>query len=100
MRKTRFCISVFFFLSGITFSAQGQKTITGNFTNYHFPALVRAIETQTYYHIYYDSTETDSLEINANVNQISLQEFFNIIFKNTDIHYAFGTDNQVFISKR
>ena len=100
MRKLQFCISVFFFLSGITLSAQDQKTITGDFSGYRFPALIRIIESQTPYHIYYDSTETDSLEINTNVNQMSLQQLFDIIFKNTDVHYAFGTDNNVFISKR
>ena len=100
MRKFQFCISVIFFLSVTNLSAQDNKTITGDFNGYRFPALVRSIESQTSYHIYYDSTETDSLEINLTADQLSLQQLFDIIFKNSDIHYAFGTGNDVFVSKR
>ena len=80
--------------------AQGQNTITGDFSDYKFPQLVRVIESQTSYHIYYDSTETDSLEINVHPKQMSLQHLFDLIFKGTDIFYAFGTENEVFVSKR
>jgi hypothetical protein len=100
MRLIRHCILIIFCLSCLTVSAQDQKLITGNFTGYRFPQLVREIETQTSYHIYYDSTETDSLEINLVANQQSLQQVFDIVFKNTDIHYALGTGNSVFVSKR
>jgi outer membrane receptor protein involved in Fe transport len=100
MRLLRFGISVFFCLSSLFLAAQDQKTITGDFKDLRFPELVRAIESQTSYHIYYDSTETDSLEINISAHQMSLQRLFDLIFKDTDIHYAFGNGNGVFITKR
>lgn len=90
MRLIQSCLPVIFCLSCFTLSAQDQKLITGNFTGYHFPRLVQEIESQTPYHIYYDSTETDSIEINLNANELTLQQVFDIIFKNTDIHYALG----------
>src|SRR6202035_2888165 len=93
-------IFVIFCISCYSVSAQDQNLITGNFAGYNFPRFVREIEAQTPYHIYYDSTETDSLEINLNADRQSLQQAFDIIFKNTNIHYALGTGNNVFVSKR
>jgi hypothetical protein len=81
-------------------TAQNQKLISGNFAGYHFPQLVREIEKQTSYHIYYDSTDTDSLEIKLNANEMTLQQVFDAVFKGTDVHYAVGNENNVFVSKR
>src|SRR5450755_646133 len=100
MRSFRTYLFVILCMSGMAAEAQDQKTITGNFTGYRFPQLVREIETQTSWHIYYDSTETDSIEINLNANQLSLQQVFDNIFKNTDFHFALGTGNSVFVSRR
>lgn len=100
MIPIRCCLFVILCMSFLTLSAQEQKLISGNFSGYRFPRFVREIEAQTSYHIYYDSTETDSIEISLNVNQQTLQQVFDIIFKNTDIHYAIGNGNSVFVSKR
>src|SRR6478672_11912894 len=100
MRLIQYIVIVIFCFSGLTLCGQDQQLITGNFSGYRFPSLVREIEKQTSWHIYYDSTETDSLEINFTANRISLQQVFEIVFKNTDIHYAWGKDNSVFVSKR
>src|ERR1700676_557266 len=100
MRMFHHCLLVILSLSCLTTLAQDQKLISGNVAGYHFPQLVREIEKQTSWHIYYDSTETDSLEINLNANRLSLHEVFDMIFKTTDIHYAMGTSNTVFVSKR
>src|SRR6516164_4195605 len=98
MRKFQIWLPVFLCISLLTLQAQAQNTITGDFTDYKFPQLVRVIESQTYYHIYYDSTQTDSLEINVHAKQMNLQHLFDLIFKGTDIYYAFGADNEVFVS--
>ncbi|HEX3080127.1 MAG TPA: TonB-dependent receptor, partial [Puia sp.] len=100
MRLFQYIAIVIFCFSQLSLCGQDQQLITGNFTGYQFPSLVREIEKQTFWHIYYDSTETDSLEINFTANRISLQQVFDIVFKNTDLHYAWGTDNSVFVSKR
>ena len=100
MNKIRFYISLVFFISCFTLKAQERKLINGQFSGIRFPQLVREIETQTSWHIYYDSLETDSLEINVTANQISLQQLFGIVFKNTNIHFAFGTGNDVFVTKQ
>ena len=90
MRLIQSCLPVIFCLSCFTVTAQDQKLITGNFTGYRFPRLVRKLNHKRSYHIYYDSTETDSIEINLNANELTLQQVFDIIFKSTDIHYAVG----------
>ena len=72
MRKFQLCILVILCLSCFTAMAQNQKLISGNFAGYRFPQLVREIEKQTSYHIYYDSTDTDSLEINLNANELTV----------------------------
>jgi hypothetical protein len=100
MRTSRACIFMLICLSSLGVSAQDNKTISGNFTNYTFPRLVREIEAQTPYHIFYDSAETDSLEINLAADRSTLQQVFDLVFKNTDIHYAIGNNNSVFVSKR
>src|SRR4051812_3516787 len=100
MRLIQYSITALFCLSFFASSAQDQNLISGNFSGYRFPSLIREIEKQTSWHIYYDSTETDSLEINFTADHLSLKQVFDIIFKNTDIHYAFGSDLNVFISRR
>jgi hypothetical protein len=100
MRRIQLCVLVIFCISGFTVSAQDQKLITGNFAGYRFPQLVREIEKQTPYHIFYDSLDTDSLEINLNANELSLNQVFDAVFRGTDVHYALSSGNQVFVSKR
>jgi hypothetical protein len=100
MSKIQLCVFLCFYLSCFNVSAQRQELISGNFTGYQFSRLVQEIESQTLYHIYYDSTQTDSLKIDLNANQLSLRQVLDTIFKNTNIHYAIATGNNVFVSKR
>src|SRR5882757_237424 len=100
MNKFRFHIFLILCLSCSTLKAQEQKLITGNFTGIRFPQFVREVETQTSYRIFYDSAETDSIVINLNANQLTIQQVFDIVFKNTNIHYAIGTGNDVFVTKQ
>src|ERR1700688_1326578 len=100
MRQFQLCVLIILCLSCFTVSSQNQKLITGNFAGYRFPQLVREIEKQTSYHIYYDSTDTDSLEINMNATQLTLQQVFDAVFRGTDVHFALSSDNNVFVSKR
>ncbi|MEJ0083377.1 MAG: secretin and TonB N-terminal domain-containing protein [Puia sp.] len=100
MRKFQLCILVILCLSCFMATAQNQKLISGNFTGYHFPQLVREIEKQTSYHIYYDSTDTDSPRISLNANELTIQQVFDAVFKSTDVHYAVAAGDNVFVSKR
>jgi CarboxypepD_reg-like domain/TonB-dependent Receptor Plug Domain len=100
MRIFQYCLFLFLCIISLAVSAQDQNLISGNFSGYRFPQLVREIEKQTSYHIYYDSLDTDSVEINLTANRMSLQQIFDVIFKNTNVHYALGNGENVFISKR
>ena len=100
MRTIRLAISVLFCLCCGIIYGQDQQTITGDYHQISFPELVRVIESQTSYHVYYDSTETDSLQIQVSAHHMTVQRLFDLIFRDTDIHYAFGTGNAVFVTKR
>ncbi len=100
MNSVRIFLFFIVFLPCIHLNAQTQNVISGQFNNMHFPRLVQEIEAQTSYHIYYDSTETDSLDININADRFSLQQVFDIVFKNTPIHYSVGNNNEVFVTRQ
>jgi hypothetical protein len=100
MKIFRYIFIVIIILCQRSANAQATEFITGNFNGYHFPGLVREIERQTPWHIYYDSTETDSIEVNLIANHQTLTEVLDIVFRNTDFHYAITKSNEVFVSKR
>ncbi len=100
MRLFPFCFFLLLGFSVLSATAQDQKSISGNFNGISFPQLVREIETQTDWHIYYDSAETDSIEIILRADRLSLQQVFDIVFKNTDIRYSLSADHTVFVSRR
>src|SRR5580692_273668 len=100
MRQFPFGLIIIFSLSFLSAQSQDQKSITGDFNNISFSQLTREIEAQTNWHIYYDSSETDSIVINLHADHLSLQQVFDAVFKNTDIHYSVTDDNAVFVSKR
>ena len=85
---------------GFAAFTQDQKLISGNFTGYRFVQFVQEIESQTPYHIFYDSADTDSLELQLNANGLTIQEIFDTIFKHTNIRYTLGPENQVFVTKQ
>ena len=86
-------------LTGFLVKGQDKQLITGNFSGYDFPSLVRDIESQTNYYFYYDSTETDSIEINLRADHLSLQQVLETVFRSTDFHFIIRNAYQVFISK-
>src|SRR4029077_5645359 len=87
-------------ICGFASFAQDRQLISGNFDGYRFSQLVREIENQTRYHIYYDSADVDSLEIHLNASELTISELFDSVFKNTQIRYSLGPENQVFVTKQ
>src|SRR5664279_806567 len=85
-------------LFGFKATAQNKQLITGDFIGYRFPKLVQEIELQTDYYFYYDSTETDSIEINLHADHLSLQQVLDAIFAGSDLHYTIRDDKYVMVS--
>lgn len=78
--------------------AQDQARISVQLSNASFEELVKVIESQTSYHLYYDRRSTDSLQINLNINSESLSGVLRRVFENT--HYSFSVYQQsVFITQ-
>jgi hypothetical protein len=99
MRNSFYYIVLGFLLTGFGANAQEKRMISGNFSGFDFPRLVQAVESQTDYYFYYDSTETDSIKITLSADHLALQQVLDSIFENTDVHYTIRNGNKVFITK-
>ena len=100
MRNCSLYIFIICLMPCIRASGQDQKKITGNFQGYSFSRMAKEVEQQTHYHFYYDPTETDSLQLNINADQLTLSQLLGRIFKDTDFHFALDANGNVFISRR
>jgi TonB dependent receptor/CarboxypepD_reg-like domain/TonB-dependent Receptor Plug Domain len=99
MKKGCYHIIICFLLATLSVSAQDKQMITGNFSGYHFQQLVHDIESQTDYFFYYDSTETDSLQINLVADHLTLKQVLDTVFQNTGFHFTMRNGDKVYISK-
>lgn len=75
-----------------------EKTVSINLTNEKFSTLARQIEQQTSYHIYYQSSWTDSLSITLNVSNEKVSRVLEIAFSDSDLQFTFVEEN-VYITK-
>lgn len=83
--------TLFLLLAFTTVSAQKGNTISGNFTG-TFDALVKGIEQQTSYKIFYDHFQTDSITINVNASNDPVEKVLDAAFLGTELHYSvYGT---------
>jgi hypothetical protein len=78
--------------------AQKQELVTGEFSGITFKEFVTRIESQTDYHVFYKPVWTDSLSINFSVDQKKINEVFDLLLKDTDLHYAIS-DHNIYITK-
>ncbi len=97
----RLLYGTLFFLSlGLCSRAQDGQRISGNYSGISFDKLVHEIESQTHYFFYYDSTETDSLQITLVANALTLQQLLDLVFKNTDLQFSVRDGKKVFVSRQ
>lgn len=91
MRKLPLLIflNLFFLITGIAASAQsGSKRVSLELKGARIDSLVTELETQTGYHFYYDPAQFDSLQISISVSNVSLQKVLELVFANTEYHFA------------
>ncbi|HEY4967429.1 MAG TPA: carboxypeptidase-like regulatory domain-containing protein, partial [Puia sp.] len=84
---------------GSTIKAFGQnkQLISGDFVNIHFDDFVRTVESQSKYHFYYDSLDTDSIIVNMDISDKPLSLILENVFLHTEVHFFIDTFNRVFI---
>jgi hypothetical protein len=78
--------------------AQQTKLISVNFQQATIAQMVNDIESKSTYHFYYDPLMSDSLKTTLQANDKSVEAILDLVFKNTDYHYAI-TQQRVFITR-
>lgn len=64
------------------------KTISVNFQQAGTVQFVKDLELKTGYHFYYNSAQFDSLKVTLQLNDKTLNEILNTVFRNTVYHYT------------
>jgi outer membrane receptor protein involved in Fe transport len=73
--------------------------ITGTFSHITLDSLVTRIEATVPVHFYYDTTLFDSLTVDLEVNNATLDQVLQQLFRNSAFHYAIDDDGHVFLTK-
>ncbi|MBC7399359.1 MAG: TonB-dependent receptor [Mucilaginibacter sp.] len=96
-----FYLVVFYclFFCGVAFSQTAGKLIDVNFQQAGVEQVVTSLEAKTGYRFYYDPALFDSLRVTIQVSQQPLTSVLDLVFKNTDFHYAITTQHEVLLSK-
>lgn len=100
MQRFRFRLLCLIFLlpSLSAFAQQAEELFSGDLRNLSFEQLVKIMETNSTYRIYYDKTWTDTLKIGIQVHQKPAAYIFEEILKNTPFRFAIDADKNVFIT--
>ncbi len=81
-------------------TAQQKQLISGTFNNLNFLQFADAIESKYDYHLYFDTSETNVLQVNVNAEGLTIQQLLDKVLQGTSLHYAVDTLNRVFVTSR
>lgn len=81
-----------------SFSASAQETISVNLNTARFQQFINSIEQQTSYRFFYRTEWTDSITVNINVSQASINQVLDQVLQGTDLHYSIS-EKDIFITK-
>jgi hypothetical protein len=99
MRKHQLLIAfnLIFLLVGFSAHAQpGSKRVSLELKSTPIDSLIMELESQTGYRFYYDPAQFDSLRISVSVTNVSMQKVLELIFANSDYHFAIP-DKQAYV---
>ena len=86
-----------------TYTAMAQEStipvVTGDFKNISVENFLLQMEKQTGYHLYFDTSQLDSITINISVDKKPLPDVLKMAFNNTAINFAYDEPNNIFITK-
>ncbi|HEY8933917.1 MAG TPA: TonB-dependent receptor [Cyclobacteriaceae bacterium] len=95
-------LSLLLLIFSCSFSyGQSNKTafITGSFTNVPFENLVKAIEQQTHYKLFYNTTLFDSVVVNLTVDHKTVSEVLDLALQGTSFRYAISKQGNIYLVK-
>jgi hypothetical protein len=98
MRKV-YLLSFCFLLFLQVATAQQNKLISVNYQQATIGQIVNDLESKSSYHFYYDPASFDSLKVTLQVNNKPVEGILDMVFQNTDFHYAITQQQQVFLTK-
>ena len=76
-----------------------EKKITMRLDSARFYEFVKQVESQTGYYFYYDATRFDSLALDLNVNNLSIREVLDQVFKGSEFEYAIDKQRRIYITQ-
>ena len=88
MKKIYFTIIFLFVTKLLLAQNTSGKKVSVNFNQAGIDAVVKELESQSGYHFYYDHAQFDSLKVTLQVSDALLENVLNMVFVNTNFHYA------------
>ncbi|GGM75875.1 TonB-dependent receptor [Dyadobacter beijingensis] len=76
-----------------------EKKITMKLDSARFDQFVKQVEAQTGYYFYYDASRFDSLTLDLNVNNLSLREVLDQVFRGSEFEYAIDGQKHIYITQ-
>ncbi|CAG5070099.1 hypothetical protein DYBT9623_02839 [Dyadobacter sp. CECT 9623] len=93
-------ISISFLFASNLVKGQGttEKKITVKLDSARFDEFVKQVEAQTGYYLYYDASRFDSLTLDLNVQNLTIREVLDQVFKGSEFEYAIDAQKRIFIT--
>ena len=100
MRKAYlFILSSLFFFPRAMAQQGNARVLSVDFQQAKIDQVVNDLESKTGYHFYYDPARFDSLRVTLQASDKTLPVILDMVFKNTNFHYAITAQHQVFLTK-
>lgn len=81
------------------FGQQREEALfSGDLRNMSFDQVVKLLEDNSDYHVYYEKAWTDTLKVGIQVYQKTAAQIFDEILKNTPLHFAIDPSKNIFIT--
>ncbi|KQS33093.1 TonB-dependent receptor [Dyadobacter sp. Leaf189] len=94
-----FLISLSFFPSITRAQSVADKKITVKLDSARFGEFVQVVEAQTGYYFYYDPSKFDSLTLDLNVNNLTIREVLDQVFRGSEFEYAIDAQRRIYITQ-
>src|SRR5580704_2492317 len=99
IRKYLLLLTVSLLFLSKSFS-QREPLIDGHYNGMSFDQFVHQIESESGYHFYFDTAQTNGITVDLIVHQRPLHKVLEDIFRQTDLHFAIDSDLNVFITRK
>ncbi|WP_439556013.1 TonB-dependent receptor domain-containing protein, partial [Dyadobacter sp.] len=94
-----FLLSLSFFPGISRAQNVAEKKITVKLDSARFGEFVQVVEAQTGYYFYYDASKFDSLTLDLNVNNLTIREVLDQVFRGSEFEYAIDAQKRIYITQ-